>query len=115
MNVPEVIEIDLTTGSAVTHPIDTTSWLDRVLAYWMPVADAKGPSLGTYSSGALSSDGSSSLVATNKRSRQKPTEVSPREASTWASRLSTPSPGMSSIHQNSQCNSSERHLVAFLE
>lgn len=54
---PEVVEVDFTTGEVSTHAIATTSWLDRLWAYWVPAASAKGPSVGTYSSAALSGDG----------------------------------------------------------
>lgn len=53
----EVTVVDFDTGEVVKPPIETTTWLDRLLAFWMPTAAAKGPSLGTYSSAALSPDG----------------------------------------------------------
>ena len=62
----EVTEVDLTTGSVDTHQIDASSWLDRLLAFWMPAASAKGPSMGTYSSAALSPDGRYLFVSGNR-------------------------------------------------
>jgi len=53
----QVREIDLDTGTTTTHDINTTTWLDRLLAFWVTSAQAKGPSLGTVSSAALSPDG----------------------------------------------------------
>jgi hypothetical protein len=64
---PEVIEVDLETGAIENHMIELTSWWDRLLAFWMPTAYAKGPSLGTYSSAALSSDGRYLYISGNKQ------------------------------------------------
>lgn len=51
---PEILEVDLETGTITTRIIDVTTWLDRLSVFWMPVPSAKGPSLGTFSSAALS-------------------------------------------------------------
>jgi len=67
-DVPEMIEVDLTTGEVVTHDLAVTSWLDRLWAYWTPAARAKGPELGTYSSAAMSDDGRHLFISGNQYS-----------------------------------------------
>lgn len=52
-----VLEIDLDTGTTRAHDIIITTWLDRLIAFWVTPAQAKGPALGTVSSAALSPDG----------------------------------------------------------
>ena len=53
---PEVQVVNLEAGNVENRVIDKTSWLGRLLAFWIPSAAAKGPSIGTYSSAALSPD-----------------------------------------------------------
>jgi hypothetical protein len=60
---PEITVANLVTGDVETHFIDMTSWFDRVLASWVPPAFAKGPSLGTTTSVALSPDGRFLLIS----------------------------------------------------
>lgn len=62
----EVIEVEPRSGHVQTHHLETTSWLDRLLAFWMPAAAAKGPSMGTYSSAALSADDRFLFVSGNR-------------------------------------------------
>ncbi|MCI0545404.1 MAG: hypothetical protein L0Z49_13340 [Actinobacteria bacterium] len=62
---PDVVEVDLTTGEITNHDLTTTSWLDRLWAYWFPAASAKGPQLGTYSSASLSDDGNYLFISGN--------------------------------------------------
>jgi hypothetical protein len=62
----EVTEVDLATGSVQIHQVDVSTWLDRLLGFWMPTASAKGPSMGTYSSAALSTDGRFLFVSGNR-------------------------------------------------
>jgi hypothetical protein len=59
----EVKVANLATGEVETHFIDVTTWLDRLLAYWVPIALAKGPYLGTSTSAALSPDGRFLLIS----------------------------------------------------
>jgi hypothetical protein len=66
MDGPEVTEVDLDTGAVQTHFIELTSWWDRLLTFWMPVATAKGPSFGTYTSAALSPDGRYLFISGNR-------------------------------------------------
>lgn len=54
---PTITEVRLSTGEVLTHAIDTTTWLDRLLAFWMPSANAKGYQLGTSTSAEMSGDG----------------------------------------------------------
>jgi hypothetical protein len=63
---PGVTVVDLHSNDVVTHNLEVTSWLDRLLAFWMPSAAAKGPQLGTYSSAALSPDGRFLLISGNR-------------------------------------------------
>lgn len=65
-DVPEVTVVDLVSGEVLVHAIDLTTWFDRLLAFWLPTAVAKGPSLGTYSSAALSPDGRYLYVSGNR-------------------------------------------------
>lgn len=53
----EVAAVDLGAGEVEVHSLGATSWWDRLLAFWMPTAAAKGPFMGTNSSAALSPDG----------------------------------------------------------
>lgn len=39
---PDVTAVDLETGEVAHRPIETMSWLDRLLAFWVPTASAKG-------------------------------------------------------------------------
>lgn len=64
---PEVIEAHFETGKVQTHFIEATSWLDRLWAFWIPAATAKGPSLGTNSSAALSPDGRYLYISGNEQ------------------------------------------------
>lgn len=64
---PEVVEIDIQTGAIETHTIEVTSLWDRLWAFWMPAASAKGPSLGTNSSAALSHDGRYLFISGNRQ------------------------------------------------
>lgn len=53
-----VTEVDLTTGKAEKHELTTeTSFIDRFLAWLVPPAVAKGPSVGVTRHAALSPDG----------------------------------------------------------
>lgn len=63
---PEVKVVDLETGEVATHLMDSTAWLDRLLAFLVPTASAKGPSLGTFSSAALSPDGRFLFISGNR-------------------------------------------------
>lgn len=63
---PEILVVNLETGTVENHVIDKTSWLDRALAFWIPSAAAKGPSIGTYSSAALSPDGRYLFISGNR-------------------------------------------------
>jgi hypothetical protein len=67
MDGPEVIEVDFATGEIESHLIELSSWWTRMWASWMPAASAKGPSLGTYSSAALSEDGRYLFMSGNKQ------------------------------------------------
>ncbi len=67
MDGPEVVEIDLQTGATRTHMIELSSWWNRLWTYWMPSALAKGPSLGTNTSAALSPDGSYLFISGNEQ------------------------------------------------
>jgi len=67
MDGPEVVEVDLGTGAIQSHLIGLSSWWDRLWAYWVPPALAKGPSLGTYSSAALSPDGRHLFISGNEQ------------------------------------------------
>lgn len=62
----EIAEVDLVTGEVDNHALAGSSWWDRLWAFWMPTASAKGPSLGTYSSAALSPDGRYLYVSGNR-------------------------------------------------
>lgn len=62
----EVTEVDPRSGRIQTHHLEEESWLDRLLAFWMPAAAAKGPSMGTYSSAALSADDRFLFVSGNR-------------------------------------------------
>ncbi|MGH8945939.1 MAG: hypothetical protein ACRDVL_07315 [Acidimicrobiia bacterium] len=62
---PEVVEVDLESGDTQSHLIELSSWWDRLWAFWMPTAHAKGPSLGTYTSAALSDDGRYLFISGN--------------------------------------------------
>lgn len=54
---PVVTVIDLTNGTVVEHDWEAPSaWLDRLAAFWNPVAVAKGPTAGAIASAALSPD-----------------------------------------------------------
>ena len=64
---PEVLEVDVDAGVARIHTPDLTSWWDRLWANWIPAATAKGPSLGTYSSAALSPDGRHLYISGNRQ------------------------------------------------
>ena len=64
---PEVVEIDYGSGRIETHMIETSTWLDRLWAFWAPAASAKGPALGTYTSAALSPDGRLLYISGNKQ------------------------------------------------
>jgi hypothetical protein len=63
---PQVTVVDFETGEVVIHELDVTTWFDRLLAFWIPTATAKGPSLGTNSSAALSEDGRYLFVSGNR-------------------------------------------------
>jgi len=54
---PTVTEVDIGTGELRVHEIDTSTWLERLLEFWMPGANAKGYQLGTSTSAELSVDG----------------------------------------------------------
>jgi DNA-binding beta-propeller fold protein YncE len=61
---PAVTVIDLTAGSVVEHDwAAPTAWLDRLAAFWNPVAVAKGPTAGAIASAALSPDGKTLYVS----------------------------------------------------
>jgi len=62
----EVIVVDPRSGRVATHDLEARSWFDLLIEFWMPAAAAKGPSLGTYSSAALSADGRFLLVSGNR-------------------------------------------------
>lgn len=63
---PEVTVVDLDNGDVLAHSLEASSWWDRFLAYWAPAAVAKGPSLGTNSSAALSADGRFLFISGNR-------------------------------------------------
>lgn len=63
---PDVTVVDLATGELESHHLELSSWLDRLLAFWMPAATAKGPSMGTYSSVSLSPDGRYLFISGNR-------------------------------------------------
>lgn len=63
---PEVIEVNLSDGQVTNHDLAEISWLTRLAAFWMPAATAKGPSIGTYTSAALSDDGRFLFVSGNR-------------------------------------------------
>ena len=57
--------VDLETGETNTHSwAPSTSWFGRLLTWLVPPAQAKGPSLGTRRSPALSPDGTTLFVGT---------------------------------------------------
>lgn len=61
---PVVTVIDLTGGTVVEHDWEVpTAWLDRLAAFWNPVAVAKGPEAGAIASAALDPDGQTLYVA----------------------------------------------------
>lgn len=62
----EVTVVDPRTGEVVTHDLEAKSWFNRLIESWMPAAAAKGPSLGTYSSAAISPDGRFLFVSGNR-------------------------------------------------
>lgn len=64
---PEVLEVDVEAGGARIHTPDLNSWWDRLWATWIPAASAKGPSLGTYTSAALSPDGRHLYISGNRQ------------------------------------------------
>lgn len=64
---PDVLEVDVNAGVTRIHTPDLTSWWDRLWAAWIPVASAKGPSLGIYSSAALSPDGTHLFISGNRQ------------------------------------------------
>lgn len=62
---PTVSVVDLASGDVVDRNWSRpSSWADRLVAYFNPVALAKGPSAGTNRSAALSLDGETLYVAT---------------------------------------------------
>lgn len=63
---PTVSVVDLETGDIESTVLDATTWWDRIVAYWMPTAAAKGPSLGIYTSAALTPDGRYLFVSGNE-------------------------------------------------
>lgn len=63
---PEILEVDLNVGTIETHIVDTTTWWGRLIHNWFPAAVAKGPSLGIYSTAALSSDGRYLFISGNR-------------------------------------------------
>jgi DNA-binding beta-propeller fold protein YncE len=61
---PVVTVIDLTNSTVVEHDWEApTAWLDRLAAFWSPVAVAKGPTAGAIASAALSPDGKTLYVS----------------------------------------------------
>lgn len=62
----EVIAVDPRSGRVATHDLEARSWFDLLIEFWMPAAAAKGPSMGTYSSAAVSADGRFLLVSGNR-------------------------------------------------
>ena len=62
----EVMVVDPRSGRVATHDLEARSWIDQLIEFWIPAAAAKGPSLGTYSSAALSADGRFLLVSGNR-------------------------------------------------
>lgn len=59
-----VTVVDLTAGTIVEHEwAKPTAWLDRLAAFWNPVAAAKGPAAGAAASAALSPDGQTLYVS----------------------------------------------------
>jgi len=61
---PVVTVIDLTAGTVVEHEWEApTAWLDRLAAFWNPVAVAKGPEAGAIAPAALDPDGRTLYVA----------------------------------------------------
>lgn len=62
----EILEIDLNEGAIENHTIETANWWERLVGNWLPMAHAKGPSLGTHSSAAVSADGRYLFVSGNR-------------------------------------------------
>ncbi len=62
----EIIEVDLIEGTIHNHTIETATWWERLVGNWFPTAVAKGPSLGTRSSAALSADGRHLFISGNR-------------------------------------------------
>ncbi|CAN5794222.1 hypothetical protein BH23ACT5_BH23ACT5_24240 [soil metagenome] len=61
---PIVTMIDLTNGTVVEHGWEApTVWLDRIAAFWNPVAVAKGPEAGAIASAVLDPEGQTLYLA----------------------------------------------------